>query len=89
MFIILGCFTVLKIFYYWNAEGLFFSKGIEALVIPIGCGKRFSIDAMERLKEFDSEIDIYFTTGESRPEVIKLFTVLNSAEHKIYPAYKC
>ena len=28
-------------------------------------------------------------TPKTGPEVIKLFSMLNSAEHEIYPAHKC
>ena len=38
---------------------------------------------------FSRIIALCSATSRPSPEVIKLFIMLNSAEHEIYPAHKC
>ena len=38
---------------------------------------------------FTASPAIYVSMGETRPQGYKTISILNSAEHEIYPAHKC
>ena len=75
--------------FLWSEfDGLGYFSGFVKRFAPQGLDAKYAEVRNLEMRDDDLMICTYPKTGRG-PKVVKLFFMLNSAEHEIYPAHKC